>query len=152
MLEDLEKTECFEAPKLGASDEESGKSPLLEQTGTMRSLFEETASEHPGDDDVTVEMPDSESPTVEMRADTEATAELPAVDNDDTAAEDVVDVDITDLESLSRQLADNDDDRMSATLTQALDLLEQDYEDELTQSQILEKQQFAAALRQGRED
>ena len=95
----------------------------LDGTGTMRTLFDEE----------TMEMADeSES----------ATAELPAVDASH------VDIDITDLESLSRRLQETQDDKLSATLTQALGLLEQDYEEEMTASQILDRSEVDAAFSQ----
>ncbi len=95
----------------------------LDGTGTMRTLFDEE----------TMEMADeSES----------ATAELPAVDASHA------DIDITDLESLSRRLQETQDDKLSATLTQALGLLEQDYEEEMTASQILDQREADAAFSQ----
>ncbi|NND53640.1 MAG: hypothetical protein HKN56_01575 [Gammaproteobacteria bacterium] len=145
----VDKTEHFVAPKPPAED--NSKSALMAETGTMRDLFSESVQSSHDADDETAEMPVSESPTVEMRADMEPTAELPSVDNDDTAAEEVldVDVDITDLESLSQHLTDEDkDEKVSATLTQALDLLEQDYEEEFTQSQLLNKSDVDDALSQ----
>ncbi|RMF77352.1 MAG: hypothetical protein D6744_11450 [Planctomycetota bacterium] len=153
MLDELEKTERFEAPRLNTSADtgKSGKSRLLEETGTMRSLFEETH-----DNDETADLPFSDNPTVDMvnRAD-EVTAELPEMPSaadTDTTDDEVVDIDITDLESLSRRLADDGDDALSATLTQALDLLEKDYEEEFTQSQLLEKEEVARAFAEHKKD
>ncbi|MDP6674014.1 MAG: hypothetical protein QGH93_04070, partial [Gammaproteobacteria bacterium] len=42
--------------------------------------------------------------------------------------------------------SDNDDDDMSATLQEALSLLERDYEDEFTASQILERDEINRAI------
>ncbi len=149
---DSDKTARFEAPRLntplGATAEHAGES--MDNTGTMRSLFDETA-EIPASTDETVDM-DNGAATVEMPDGFDsATAELPAVALDmesDMDADDAADIDITDLESLSRRLQDTQDDKLSATLTQALGLLEQDYEDEMTASQILEQQEVDKAFSQ----
>jgi hypothetical protein len=71
-----------------------------------------------------------------------ATAEMPAPDSSHA------DIDITDLESLSRRLQDTQDDKLSATLTQALGLLEQDYEEQMTASQILDQREVDEAFSQ----
>ena len=54
-------------------------------------------------------------------------------------------------------MADNadeetDDETLSATLTEALGLLEQDYEDELSASQILDKHKVREAFAAHRKD
>lgn len=100
-----------------------------EGTGTIHRLFNAPHEGDEGihDDEVTTEL-DSGSESL--------TVELPEIDS---AA--------NDLESLSRRLADRkNDDQLSATLTQALELLEKDYEEELTASQVVSREDAEAAL------
>lgn len=135
-----EKTSRFEAPPLNTPLEETAEHNVegMDNTGTMRSLFEEQAHEPTQGEEI------ESAETVEMADESEsATAELPSVDTDDVA-----DIDITDLESLSQKLQETQDDKLSATLTQALGLLEQDYENEMTASQILEQQEVDKAFSQ----
>jgi len=155
--DDTEATSDFDSMLEGLDDADlqtpvadDNKARLIEEMGTMHNLFEETANENPGSDDVTAEMPDFESPTVEMDGADGITAEMPSIENtSDTTSKETVDIDITDLESLSQRLQDDSPDNdLSATLTQALDLLEQDYEEEFTQSQLLDQQQVAEAFEQ----
>ncbi len=110
----------------------SDNSDAQQDDGTMHTLFP------PATDTDTVELPDidlseSDSDTTEL------VAESQAATADDEAG---------DLDTINRRLQLDEDETLSATLTQALDLLEQDYEDELTASQILERDEVAAALQE----
>ncbi|MEE4184987.1 MAG: hypothetical protein V2J12_04395 [Gammaproteobacteria bacterium] len=90
---------------------------------TIRDLFAALEPEADEDDAPTTEMPEQSDQT---------TAKMPHLSTDELAAQD--------LQSLSRRLSDEaDDERLSATLTQALQLLEKDYEDELSTSQRLSR-------------
>ena len=78
-------------------------------------------------------------------ADTDSTAELPSLETQQ------VDIEATSsLQTLSETVAvENPDDHLSQTLTQALGLLERDYEDEMTASQILAQKDINEALAKG---
>lgn len=97
---------------------------------TIRDLFSSLEPPHTGDNDDTSLMPE-ESAT--------STAKMPHMDTDELTAQD--------LQTLSKRMSDDDDDeRLSATLTQALQLLEKDYEDELSTSQRLNRDDIDAAF------
>ncbi len=85
----------------------------------------------------TEELPDTGDP--ELLAPTQ---ELPSQASDESPMDDTSDID---LESLADSAIY--DDKLSATLQQALSLLEKDYEEELTASQILTVDSAAAALK-----
>jgi len=72
------------------------------------------------------------------------TQELPSQSSGDPTIDDTSDID---LESLADSAVY--DDKLSATLQQALSLLEKDYEEELTASQILSVDAAEAALKDG---
>jgi len=115
-----------ESPRVNLHEDEGTD---LEGTGTLRHLFEENASLQAAQEN------------------TDATAgantdELPALDTNE-----FVDVESSDLDTLNQRLQDSgSDDKMSATLTEALGLLEKDYEDELSASQILKQQDVEQGL------
>ena len=125
----LEKTERFTGPDFSTDGVELEKAPTeLDDTGTMRQLFSEEAdkrkaeqAENSNEFDVTQEMP-----------------ELTGEANVDATS---------DLQSLADNVGlNNPNDDLSATLTQALGLLEQDYEEEFSESQILEQSAIENAI------
>ncbi|HJP04406.1 MAG: hypothetical protein CL799_04050 [Chromatiales bacterium] len=74
----------------------------------------------------------------ESLAPTEELPDLPGASEEET---------MNDLQSLSTEAENGTiNDRMSETLTQALGLLSQDYEDEMTASQILEAEEVEEAF------
>jgi hypothetical protein len=121
----LDQTERYSDPesKDGAMDE----AEQADTTGTMRNLF----------------SPIAEDTAADVLADAALTTELPGIDMQNYGDSDVT----SDLKTLSETAGYNDlDDPLSKTLTQALDLLEQDYEDQLTASQILEQEEVEEAF------
>jgi FimV-like protein len=125
----LEKTERFSGPEFSSEGVELDQIPSeLDGTGTMRKLFSEEADKRKAEEAV-----NNEEFTV--------TQEMPGLTAD-------VDLDETsDLQSLADIVGiDNPDNQMSATLTQALGLLEQDYEDEFSEIQVLEHREIEAAF------
>lgn len=108
----------------------------LEGTGTMRSLFDENRP-----------LQNAEEDTQSVSANTD---QLPELDESNLAE---VEAESNDLDTLNRKLQDcGSDDQLSATLTDALGLLEQDYEDELTASQILRQQDVEQAIESAKKD
>jgi len=125
----LEKTERFMGPDFSSAgiEPESGVSELKD-TATMRKLFSDEvksrrdeASQADDDFSVTKELPD-----LGNASELEATSDLQSL------ADNVV--------------SDDPNDKFSATLNQALGLLEQDYEDEYSESQILERREIQEAF------
>jgi hypothetical protein len=120
-----------ESPRVSLNEQE-GTAPedtALEGTGTLRHLFEENASLQQA----------QENAAATAGANTD---KLPTLNTNE-----FVDVESSDLDTLNRRLQDcGNDDETSATLTEALGLLEKDYEDELTASQILKKPDVEQAL------
>ncbi len=115
-----------EVPRVSLHEDEG---IALEGTGTIRHLFEENAS-----------LQQAQENTDATAAGN--TAELPALGNDE-----LFEVESSDLDTLNQRLQDSgSDDKMSATLTEALGLLEKDYEDELSASQILKQQDVEQVL------
>lgn len=104
-----------------------GEQPVA--SSTIRDLF---ATLTPADQQTTEPME-----TLSAAAE-EPTAKMPHMNTDELAAQD--------LQTLSHQADATGNDRLSATLTQALELLEKDYEDELSTSQRLDKDEIAAAF------
>ena len=83
------------------------------------------------------------------QSDAAQTAEIPglAMNARDREFAQVSVDDTSTLQTLSKSLANgNADDELSKTLTQALGLLERDYEDELSSSQILEQKDIQKAF------
>jgi hypothetical protein len=125
----LEKTERFSSPDFSSEDVELvSDASELKGTATMRELFSEEAENFrdetsQADDDFTVtkELPDLGDAT-----DLEATSDLQSLTND--------------VES------DTANDRLSATLSEALGLLEQDYEEEYSESKMLEQREIREAF------
>jgi hypothetical protein len=112
-----------EVPRVSLHEGIAPEGTALEGTGTMRHLFEENASLQQA----------QENSDATAGANTD---ELPALGNNE-----LFEVESSDLDTLNQRLQDCDsDDEMSATLTEALGLLEKDYEDELSASQILKQQ------------
>ncbi|MDP6437489.1 MAG: LysM peptidoglycan-binding domain-containing protein [Gammaproteobacteria bacterium] len=119
-----DNTELLNAPEFSEDDAATRVNSELDGTGTMRKLF--------GQLDATDDDPvDEEAPTEEL-------PDLPSVSEEET---------MSNLQSLSEE-ADHGtlNDKMSETLTQALGLLSQDYEDEMTASQILEAEEVEEAF------
>ena len=153
-LSDLEEppehTRRYSNPSMLAEDK---LSESLEQDGasTMHGLFAAQEDEAAGasDLDVTSTMHDIFANEASLLADNAETTEIPHVDSAplDTGYARINIDDTSSLQSLSETIASgNSDDELSKTLTQALVLLEQDYEDELTNSQILEQKDIQKAF------
>jgi len=125
----LEKTERFSAPDFSSTGAvPESEASELKDTATMRQLFSDEvnsrrdkASQADDDFNVTKELPD-----LGNASELEATSDLQSL------ADNVV--------------SDDPDDKFSATLNQALGLLEQDYEDEYSESQILEQREIQEAF------
>jgi len=106
----------------------------LEGTGTMHSLFDENHLLHNVEENAV-----EENSAASFGGDT---AELP-----ETEQSKFSDAESENLDTINSSLQlGSGDEEMSATLVEALGLLEQDYEDELTASQILKKQEVEEAL------
>ena len=134
--EPLEQTEQYSAPVDASSDEDAADMSDMSDMGTMRNLFS------PNSIDLTDDSPTTDLPVM---ADTDATAELPSLTTQpvDTEA-------TSSLQVLSETVSvENPDDHLSQTLTQALGLLERDYEDAMTASQILDQRDIDEALETG---
>ena len=153
-LSDLEEppehTRRYSNPSMLAEDK---LSESLEQDGasTMHGLFAAQEDEAAGasDLDVTSTMHHIFANEADLLADNAETTEISHVDSAplDTGYARVNIDDTSSLQSLSETIASgNSDDELSKTLTQALVLLEQDYEDELTNSQILEQKDIQKAF------
>ncbi len=110
------------------------QTPVVDIGEEFRDMATAQTEELPGNGDTTR----STAPTQELprQADDE---ENPDIDLDDTS-----DIDLNSLASSAVY-----DDKLSATLQEALTLLEQDYEEELTASQILTVDAAEEALRDG---
>jgi hypothetical protein len=136
MEEPLEQTEKHSAPVNTSSDEDTSDMSDMGDMGTMRNLFS-PSSINSIDGAPTTDFP--------VMADTDTTAEPPRLETQS------VDIEATSsLQTLSDTVGDdNPDDQMSQTLTQALGLLERDYEDEMTASQILAQKDINEALAKG---
>jgi hypothetical protein len=133
MEEPLEQTKKYSAPANASSAEDA--SGVFDH-GTMRNLFS-PSSINLDDGTPTTDLPNM--------ADTGSATELPNMETE------LVDIESTSsLQTLSETVGiENPDDHLSKTLTQALGLLERDYEDEMTASQILAQKDINEALAKG---
>jgi len=153
-LSDMEKpteqTQAFRSLSMLDNDEPAETSEL-DGTSTMHNLFEsqKIAVADSSNLDVTSTMHDIFADEADVLGDNAETTEIPRVESDaiDTGFPRVNIDDTSSLQSLSETIASgSSDDELSKTLTQALVLLEQDYEDELTNSQILDQKDIQKAF------
>jgi len=123
----------------------------LDGTSTMHNLFGTAAetSDNAADDLSSLDVTSTMHNIFGEFSDNAETKEIPGLVNSTENTEFTtagID-DTSSLQTLSKSLADGHaDDELSKTLTQALGLLEQDYEDELTNSQILEQKDIQKAF------
>jgi phage tail protein X len=159
----IENTQFFVAPPFEAG---ANGNTDFDGGSTMGELFSELDDAAPiSDDAATQEIPDllisDDAATQEIPdlliSDDAATQEIPDLLISDAAAtqelpdlrisDDVATQELPDLQSLTEHAdAGELDEQMSETLTQTMGLLSDDYEDELTNSQILDAKEVASAL------
>jgi hypothetical protein len=150
-LPDLPEVELPEVGNIESSTPEApadhGMEENTELTNTMHKLFSEEAGALLNDS-LTDPLGTSETIEEGLDKDVAMTQDQPLID----AAADLdglLDDDNVDLQSLSQQAdAEPEEDELAQTLHNALGLLEQDYEDEFSASQILQMEDIEKALKE----